>query len=71
MSKRGSNLDPSLYIVQTENLVSPPPAELPYSVSSLDNEEDDEVGDWGSMNITFQMRCVGDTEEKQGENWQP
>ena len=53
MSKRGSGLDPSLYIVQTENLVSPPPAELPYSVSSLDNDEDDEVGDWKSMNITL------------------
>ena len=68
MSKRGSNLDPSLYIVQTENLVSPPPAELPYSASSLENDEDDEARDWESMNITFQMLCVGDTEEKQGEN---
>jgi len=43
VSKRGSGLDPSLYIVQTENLVSSPPAELPYSVSSLDKDEDDEV----------------------------
>ena len=50
MSKRGSGLDPSLYIVQTENLVSSPPAELPYSVSSLDKDEDDEVEHWEYMN---------------------